>query len=662
MQVSVLLVLVSLIGLSSCQYDPNIAKTVLSLIDFGVSPCDDFFHFACGNWINQTIIPPDRSIVSRSFTTIEVNNKAILLQILNSGEDSKLTKLYNSCLNMSSINAAGWQPLVADLASVATITDLTTLFEALVYMNIRGLDPFFTFGPVVDAGDPLHNIAQFDQGGLGLPYPALYTGTDPDTQKIQQEYQNLMQTIFSFIGAIDPVTSTKLAYSIEDAIARFTINGDQLTNPFTTYNKMSSNQFILNYPVFGPYFTKMQEVLNLNLNAVTVTVPSFFGNLTALLDNANEIALQNYLMWNILRARAPLLSSPFRDAYFDFFGRILSGQQQQVPLTEQCVDAVDSSLGELLGSYFNAIAFPGQSKQSALSILDGIVSAMNFDINNITWMDSVTQQKALTKLSMVTHLIGAPDQPDNYDDVNITSDYFQNRMDATVYGRVKSYRKVGQNTDKTEFDMTAPTVNAYYDPSRNQMVFPSGILQQPFFNVSYPNAMNYGGIGLVMGHELTHGFDNQGRLYDGNGLLTNWWSDATNQKFNDKVQCVIDQYSKFEILPGVFVNGELTQGENIADMGGIKNAFHAYSQVEDINGPSIVSGFTNGQLFFLSFGQTWCQKATDEHWRVSTQTDPHSPGIFRVLGPLMNLPAFADVWSCPAGSRMNNPATRCQVW
>jgi len=210
--------------------------------------------------------------------------------------------------------------------------------------------------------------------------------------------------------------------------------------------------------------------------------------------------------------------------------------------------------------------------------------------------------------------------------------------------------------------MTSPTVNAYYDPSRNQMVFPAGILQQPFFNVSYPPSMNYGGIGLVMGHELTHGFDNQGRLYNGEGVLINWWDSATDKQFDSKVQCVIAEYSKFEVIPGVFVNGMLTQGENIADMGGIKNAFHAYSSLEDISQPSIVPGYNNGKLFFISYAQTWCEKATDAYRRVQVKIDPHSPAMFRVLGPLMNLPAFADVFKCPVGSRMNNPSTRCEVW
>jgi len=277
-------------------------------------------------------------------------------------------------------------------------------------------------------------------------------------------------------------------------------------------------------------------------------------------------------------------------------------------------------------------------------------------------MSNITRARALQKLSLVTHLIGSPDKPDTYDSVTVGSQFFTNVLNSITYEMLKMYSTIDMPSDKMAWEMTAPTVNAYYDPSKNQMVFPAGILQQPFFNVSYPTSMNFGGIGLVMGHELTHGFDNQGRLYDGNGVLTNWWDNTTDAKFTSKVQCVINQYSTFEVLPGVYINGQLTQGENIADMGGIKNSFRAYSQLENVTSSSIVPGYNNGQLFFLAFAQTWCEVASDAYRRVQVQTDPHSPAPFRVLGPLMNLPAFSDVWKCPVGSNMNNPSTRCEVW
>jgi len=279
-------------------------------------------------------------------------------------------------------------------------------------------------------------------------------------------------------------------------------------------------------------------------------------------------------------------------------------------------------------------------------------------------MDNITRGKALDKLRKVNNMIGGPTNPRNYSEVRIspTSFFFNliesERADATI--RIK---QLEAPVDKTQWDMTPATVNAYYDPTRNQMVFPAGIMQAPFFNLSYPSSMNIGGIGMVMGHELTHGFDNQGRDFNGDGVLENWWEEETSRKFEAKVKCVIDQYSTYEIIKGVFINGKLTQGENIADLGGMKNAARHFQKVigGDADKESIVQGLTNLQLYFVGFGQTWCEKATDQYYRVQVQTDPHSPAKFRVLGPLRNLPTFAETFQCPEGTFMN-PTDRCEVW
>jgi predicted metalloendopeptidase len=286
---------------------------------------------------------------------------------------------------------------------------------------------------------------------------------------------------------------------------------------------------------------------------------------------------------------------------------------------------------------------------------------MKYDLVNLDWMDNVTRARALKKLSQVAHLIGSPSNPDTYGTVSISTGYFVNVENAEQYGAKGRFAAIGTATNRNEWEMTAQTINAYYDPTLNEMVFPAGILQAPYFNHTYPPEME--AIGVVMGHELTHGFDNQGRLYDGLGVLENWWEPATSKKFDDKVQCVIDQYSKFSPVPGVHVNGKLTQGENIADMGGTKNAFRSLSVKlgGKLNDPSIVPKLTRAQLYFVSYAQTWCTKATDAYYRILTQTNPHSPPMFRVIGPLMNLPAFATAFKCPAGSPMN-PTNRCEVW
>jgi len=297
-------------------------------------------------------------------------------------------------------------------------------------------------------------------------------------------------------------------------------------------------------------------------------------------------------------------------------------------------------------------------------MLRQIELSMENTLNTITWMDNVTRAQALTKLYQIANMLGFPDPPYTYDDLTIHPDtYLVNSISAVFHARKRTFDAVDGKSDRFLWGMSADTVNAYYDPTRNEMVFPAGIMQTPFFNQSFPLSMNFGGIGMVMGHELTHGFDNRGRDYNEIGLLTDWWTNETSQKFEEKVQCVIDQYDTFEILPGVFVDGKLTQGENIADMGGIKSAFHAYTRTDAANkdNPSIVKMFTNSQLFFVSFAQNWCSLIRESRQRVLVKVDPHSPPRFRVLGPLMNLEEFATTFNCATGSPMN-PKNRCSVW
>jgi predicted metalloendopeptidase len=365
----------------------------------------------------------------------------------------------------------------------------------------------------------------------------------------------------------------------------------------------------------------------------------------------------------ILKARANYLSKALRDEWFTFFRKVLNGQSQPEERYRQCIASIDAELGELLGKYFVEIAFPGSSLQDAGKLLNETLSAMRYDLNHLEWMDNVTRTNALKKLDLVDDLIGSPTNPETYSSVEIGVDYFTNVQNAETFAATDRFSTIGTPTDKQSWQMTAPTVNAYYDPTLNEMVFPAGILQQPFFNHGFPNEMNAGGIGMVMGHELTHGFDNQGRLYTGKGVLKNWWEPATSKKFDDKVNCVIQQYSKFSPIPGVNVNGNLTQGENIADMGGIKNAYHAITELlgNQTNAPSIVPHLTRAQLFFVAFAQGWCTKASDEYYRLHAKTDPHSPPMFRVLGPLMNLPAFSTTFNCASGTPMN-PKNRCEVW
>jgi predicted metalloendopeptidase len=655
-----------ILSIWTCEAQSDVAKTVSSLMDWTVNPCDDFWHFSCGGWIKNTTLPPTKSQLTRSFTIIGDNNQEVLKEVCQDPSTGKLNKFYSSCMDINSINAAGFKPIVNELTMIDQVTDVTSLFKALGIFYRRGVNPFFSYGATIDPGNPAQVIGGLDQGGLAVGYPEFYTAEDEGSVKIRKMYQDTMTQLFTLINDPTPAETAQTALLMETIIAGFTVPNDQLSDPFVTYNPMTLPTFMQSVApnLDWTTFFNAINVSQLGVN-VTVSVPTFFSNLSVAI-TASPQAWGPYLKWNVLAARAPLLSQPFRDAYFNFFSKILGGQSQPEPLWRQCIARTDGLMGELTGKYFLQKAFPGSSLESANRDLKGIIASMQTDIENIEWMDAQTKVDAQTKLSLVERMIGGPANPRNYNEVPINQYYYTN-----VIGLVSSTIKlrlagIGGNSDaiRNNWDMTAATVNAYYDPTRNQMVFPAGIMQQPFFNNSFPLEMNLGGIGMVMGHELTHGFDNQGRLYDGYGRLVNWWQPQTSKLFDQKVQCVIDQYSKFQPLPGVFINGRLTQGENVADMGGINNAFktiRTFLGDAALKSPSIVNGLSRGQLFFVAFAQTWCTIASPESIKLRVKTDPHSPAQFRVLGPLINSPQFSDTFQCPVGSGMN-PPTRCQVW
>lgn len=644
--------------------DPNndIARLVSSIIDWSVDPCQDFWSFSCGSWIKNTQLPPDKSSLTRSFTVIQENNQNALQSIVEDpNKDVKINAFYTSCMNTSGMDQQGYAPLKGIFAMIDGVTDINSLFVVVGKLHKMGISTFFELGPVVDSFHPQNQIAGFDQGGLSLPWPSLYTDSDPQSANVRQAYMTYLTNVFTFIQDPNPAQSANATFSLEAAIAAFTADPDALVDPFATYNPMSLAAFKALTPKlpWDSYFPIVNVSITGNL---TVSVPSFYSNLSKALPTFSNW-WKPYLKAHVLKVRANYLSSNFRNEWFTFFKKVVGGQNQPSPRWRQCIDSTDAELGELLGKYYVEIAFPGTSQKDAVKLLKGILSAMKADLNGLPWMDNTTRGRALTKLSMIDHLIGSPINPETYSSVEIGVDYFTNIQNAEQFAASDRFATIGTLTDRKAWQMTAPTVNAYYDPTLNEMVFPAGILQQPFFNHSFPPEMNAGGIGMVMGHELTHGFDNQGRLYDGTGTLNNWWMPDTGKKFDAKVQCVIDQYSKFSPIPGVHVNGKLTQGENIADMGGIKNSFSALSTLlgKAVNDPSIVPKLSRGQLFFVAFAQGWCTKASDAYYRLHAATDPHSPPMFRVLGPLMNLPAFSTTFNCPAGSPMN-PPDRCEVW
>jgi putative endopeptidase len=640
----------------------DVVDEVLKAMNKSVNPCDDFYLYSCGNWIATHPVPPDESRIEKSFEEVENFNDAVLeLIFADPNLDPKLRVYYSSCMNEDAIERLGVDPVVPIFTMIDDIRDTGDLMRVVAILHAFGVDALFSFGVTVDAKNPKLNIADFGQGGLALPDVSLYwTASD-----IRDRYKKHIANMFVLLGESHDVAMrhAQETFTFEQTIANFTLPPDDLIDPFQLYNPMTYSQFKNLTPSlpWDAYFGLPGKFPSTN---VTVDVPTFFRNLSKVISSTTPKIWTSYLKWQVIHSFASLLPKRFVDEDFNFFKKILRGLKELPPRNKTCIAATDRALGELLGQYYVAKTFPPQSKQKAHDILLTIEDAMNRDLLNLTWMDNQTRTVALEKLKLVYNMIGSPENPRNYSHLTLLENqYFHNTIVARVSEWHRLIQKMDGPADRNEWDMTAATVNAYYDPSRNEMVFPAAILQYPFFNLSLPTAMNYGAIGAVMGHELTHGFDNQGKDYDGYGILRNWWQPQTEKQFNERAQCVVKLYSSFEVLPGVYVDGVLTQGENIADMGGVKNSFSAFAQImgNHLNDKSVVPGLTNAQLFFVAYAQVWCSNATPEYLKVQVKTDPHSPAKFRVIGPLMNLPAFAQTFDCPVGSVMN-PTSRCVVW
>jgi predicted metalloendopeptidase len=639
-------------------------------LDRSVDPCTDFYQFACGNWLARTEIPADKPLWGRAFSVIADRNEGALRKILDHaasapGDDpvaKKIGAYYGACMDEAAIEADKAKPLQPLLAMVKKVRDEKSLSAAVTELHKHKIWALFDIESTQDKKDATRVIGELDQNGLGLPDRDYYLKDDPKSKETRATYLAHVERMMHLAGA--SAKEAKLAAEdvlrIETKLAESSMSRVDRRNPKLIYNKIDLAGIGRKTPRFlwDDYLKGLGAA---DLKDINVTSPRYFEDLNKLLAEEKPAAWQRYLSWHVVRSMAGMLPKAFVDESFTMESS-LSGQKEQRPRYKRCISSTDAALGELLAQEYVKEHFSGASKEAMERYVHEIGVAFREEVGKLDWMDPATKQKAIEKLEAVAYLIGFPKKWRTYDFEVKPRAFAANALAARWADVKRDLAKVGKPVDREEWRMTPPTVNAYYEQSMNHMVFPAGILQPPFFSATAAIPVNLGGMGMVVGHELTHGFDDKGALYDAKGNLVDWWTKDDGAKFKEKTDCVADQYSGYQPLPGVSVNGRLTLGENIADLGGIKLAFHAYRAMR--RGAQEVTkadGFTEDQQFFLGTGQAWCTKSSEQAVRLRAQVDSHSPPKFRVNGPLSNLSEFAEAFSCKAGAPMRR-ANACNVW
>jgi putative endopeptidase len=640
-------------------------------IDTKADPCVDFYQYACGTWLAKNPIPPDQSRWGR-FSELEDRNRDVLHDILEEAAkpsanrdavDKEIGDYYAACMDEKGIEARGLAPLEAELTRIRNLKDKAALAAEIAHLHRNGVDALFEFGSGSDFKDADVNIAQADQGGLGLPDRDYYFKDDAKSEEIRQKYLAHVQRMFELAGEKPDKAKAGAAtvMRLETALAKGSLDLVSRRDPEKQYHKLT----LADLQALSPQFQWNQYIRDSaspefkNLNVVW---PDFFKAMNSEIQAASLDDWKTYLTWHLLHGEAGLLPNAFVQENFDFFGKTLTGSTEMRPRWKRCVDFTDSQLGEALGQKFVEHTFGKEGKERTLKMVDALEKALGQDIQNLSWMSAATKQQAEAKLKAIANKIGYPNKWRDYSSVVIKrDDPVGNGFRADQFEFQRQVNKIGKPVDRSEWGMTPPTVNAYYDPTMNNINFPAGILQPPFFDNDMDDAVNFGGIGMVIGHELTHGFDDQGRQFDAHGNLKDWWTPEDAKEFQDRAACISKEYSKFQVAPGANVNGDLTLGENTADNGGVRIALMALQNTLANRIRPQIGGFSPEQRFFLSFGQIWCENEREEAERLQVQTDPHSPARFRVNGVLQNMPEFQKAFSCKAGQPMA-PANACRVW
>jgi endothelin-converting enzyme/putative endopeptidase len=645
-------------------------------LDPSANPCDDFYQFACGGWLKATPIPADRSVWGRGFNVIEERNEQTLKEILELIADGKppdgtpyakqLGDYYATCMDESKLESA-LPELRTALRRIDRVATSKQIATEVARLHDDGANVLFGYGSAQDFKDATQVIGLVDQDGLGLPDRDYYLSDAPKMKEIREGYRAYVAQMFGLLGDAPAVAAKKAdqVMDIETKLAQASLDRVSRRDPNKIYHRTDPRALVKAAPGFdwAQYFASVGTP---GVQVLNVTYPAFVTQVGQLVRKAPRAELKNYLAWHLVSSQVIALPKPFSDAAFAFRSKYLTGAKEDQPRWKKCVAATDGGLGEALAVPYVNQTFGADGKAVTKSMVEQIEQAFDSNLGTLAWMDAPTKARAREKAKAIFDKIGYPDKWKTYDGlVTDRGTFLGNHMRSAAYENARDLKKIGKPLDRTLWLMTPPTVNAYYQPPMNEIVFPAGILQPPFFAKDATDAVNFGSMGMVVGHELTHGFDDEGRQFDAQGNLTDWWTPESGKAFVDRVSCVKRQFDGYVSIDDLHVNGALTLGENVADLGGLKLAFaamQAYAKAHPER-TAAPSRFTPEQQFFLGHAQAWCTNIRPEEARRRVTVDPHSPPRYRVNGPLSNLPQFQQAFGCKAGDRMvAAPQNRCEVW
>ena len=640
-------------------------------IDTSIRPQDDFFHYVNGGWVKKTQIPASEAGWG-SFVMLQQKTQKELKSILDSCEASnaprgsnaqKVGDFYASAMDSSTIEKKGFQPLEGDLQRINNLHSSRDVLKEMAFEYSIGLSPLIRFFAHPDAKNSDVMMAYFTQGGLGLPNKDYYTKNDSSTENIRQTYTKYIAKIFTLAGddSMNAITEAGSVMKIEYALANASKRPVELRDPYANYHKMAVSESNAQEPdINWPWLV---DQLGIKADSIVIGQPTFYLALNKMLETVPVSDWKNYLRFHYLNFFAPYLSTPFVNAKFEL-EKMLSGQKELQPRWKRMTRLTDKKLGDALGELYVKKYFPPEAKKRILDLVNNLQQTYKERIDSLTWMSDSTKQKAIVKLNAFVKKIGYPDKWKDYSSVDISkSDFIQNLKNTGHFAYEYMINKIGKPVDRSEWFMTPPTINAYYSTSANDINFPAGILQPPFFYKDGDDALNYGAIGVVIGHEMTHGFDDQGRKFDAHGNLKNWWLPADSIKFQKRANLVVNQYNHSLVVDTLHINGELTQGENIADIGGVTIAFAAFKKTTEGKSGKRIDGLTPDQRFFMAYAEILRSKMRPEIERKLVMSDPHSMPMYRVNNPLSDISAFYSAFNVKPGDKMYLPdSLRAQVW